>query len=549
MERRTLLRSAAAGAGVAALQPWAASAAGALPEAPAAPATPPGDVLGSGRRATGRELRRASMERAFGQPLPVQRGNGEETSLPYYMAAYAKGLPHSRLGEVDPAAYRLWRRALSSGRSADFAKVPLGVTPNRKQLDPQGGLAFNLFGPDPHGVVVPNAPGVGSARIAAEMAELYWMALLRDVPFADYETSPLVAEACADLSTYADHQVPTVDGRVTPGTLFRGNTPGDLVGPFMSQFLLQDVQYGTTRIPHRHDTVAPGVEYGTDFGEYVALQQGAVRTTQRDFAHTRYIQSGRDMGHYTHFDLLYQPYLYACLILLGTPGYPAQSQDKGNPYLQSANQVGFCSFGMPHIMTLLAEVGSLAIKHTLYHQFFVHRRLRPEAMAARIHVQRAAQPGRYDGLIHDAILESAVLERVRDRYGSDLLPLGFPEGSPMSPAYQSGHCTVAGAGVTILKAWFDESFVLPNPVVPDADGTALVPYDGPPLTIGGELNKLAANIGAGRAFGGVHYRSDNMEGYLAGEAIALAVLRDQKDNYNERHTFSVTRFDGTTVTI
>ena len=51
-----------------------------------------------------------------------------------------------------------------------------------------------------------------------------------------------------------------------------------------------------------------------------------------------------------------------------------------------------------------------------------------------------------------------------------LLPMAFPEGSPTHPAYGAGHATVAGACTTILKAWFDESFVIPNPVVTDATG-------------------------------------------------------------------------------
>src|SRR5438067_6893722 len=42
----------------------------------------------------------------------------------------------------------------------------------------------------------------------------------------------------------------------------------------------------------------------------------------------------------------------------------------------------------------------------------------------------------------------------------------------------AGHATVAGACVTILKAWFDESFGLPDPMVPNSGGTALVAYTG-----------------------------------------------------------------------
>src|SRR5205809_3334071 len=84
-------------------------------------------------------------------------------------------------------------------------------------------------------------------------------------------------------------------------------------------------------------------------------------------------------------------------------------------------------------------------------------------------------------------------------------------GRPRIPAYGAGHATVAGACVTILKAWFDESYVIPNPVEPNLDGTSHVEYAGPPLTVGGELNKLASNIAVGRNIAEVHWRSDATE--------------------------------------
>ena len=105
------------------------------------------------------------------------------------------------------------------------------------------------------------------------------------------------------------------------------------------------------------------------------------------------------------------------------------------------------------------------------------------------------------------------------------------------------------ACVTVLKAWFDDSFVLPNPVVADAAGLSLVPYSGPSLTVGGELNKLAANIAIGRNGAGVHYRSDYSESIRLGEELALDILEEQKETYNETFSFTLTRFDGTTVTI
>jgi len=44
----------------------------------------------------------------------------------------------------------------------------------------------------------------------------------------------------------------------------------------------------------------------------------------------------------------------------------------------------------------------------------------------------------------------------------------------------------------VLKAFFEESFVIREPVTPSANGLALTPYKEMPLTVGDELNKLAA---------------------------------------------------------
>ncbi len=80
--------------------------------------------------------------------------------------------------------------------------------------------------------------------------------------------------------------------------------------------------------------------------------------------------------------------------------------------------------------------------------------------------------------IHPEILNSQAFAEVFSRYGTYLLPMAFSEGSPTHPSYGAGHATVAGACVTILKAFFDESFVLPNPVEASADGLTLVPVRG-----------------------------------------------------------------------
>ena len=67
--------------------------------------------------------------------------------------------------------------------------------------------------------------------------------------------------------------------------------------------------------------------------------------------------------------------------------------------------------------------------------------------------------------------------------------------------------------------------------VGESDADVLTDYAGPDgeiLTVGGETNKLAANIGLGRSHAGVNFRSDYEQSLMLGEEVAIGVLRDQR---------------------
>ena len=538
------------------------------------------------RQDRGKDIRRDDANRDYPDPFPNHPDNGEEG---YYHDAqghrnfignYSKGMHHhpiddSEAGEVVSADYRSLLDALNSGDPADFERIRLAGA--LKLIDPQAGLAFDVEGVDSHAIATRPAPRIREAEAAGEMVELYWMALLRDVPFHKFDgpnAEPLVSTAANELSSLSDFRGPKdANGRVTPGTIFRGATSGDLIGPYVSQFLLRGndipsigkneidglIRYGSLVIDQRQITVLPGKnnsDYMYTYTDWLAVQNGDDRNGQDRYDNIpRFIRNMRDLANWVHRDALYEAFLNACLILLGmkAPFNP------GNPYIMSSTQEGFGTFGAPHILSLVTEVATRALKATWYQKWFVHRRLRPEAFGGLIHRMKNSNPPPSTPnplyQIHIDILNAPVLQRIFNVYDAYLLPQVFPEGSPTHPSYTAGHATVAGACVTILKAFFDERFTIRNPVMVDPsldgtpnEGTRLTTYNGT-LKVGDELNKLASNIGIGRNMAGVHYRSDYTESLIIGEKIAISILNDQRRTYNEDYSFSFTKFDRTPITI
>jgi hypothetical protein len=69
-------------------------------------------------------------------------------------------------------------------------------------------------------------------------------------------------------------------------------------------------------------------------------------------------------------------------------------------------------------------------------------------------------------------------------------------------------------------------------------------------TVGSELDKLVGNVGTGRNIAGVHWRSDYVDSLALGEAVAIRVMRDQRDTFVESFDgFTFTRFDGSHITV
>ncbi|NES83823.1 MAG: bromoperoxidase, partial [Moorea sp. SIO2B7] len=426
-------------------------------------------------------------------------------------------------------------------------------------------------------------------------------------------------------------------GKLDEQNVFRGSSPGVEVGPYLSQFLLignvdlngggnvaeGKITYGALQIDQKVPIATPCQDYMTNMEDYVLVQRGIKQDRETyvlendqnpklpDRPARRFISTPRDLATYVHYDALYEPYLNACIILLGmqTPFDPVFDHLSGggvaaaNPATRR-NAGGFALYGGPHILTLVTEVATRALKAVRFQKFNNHIRLRPEALAARIELLRRFQelPNQAKASVPRALIKyirrferelesngtlKSILE-LANQNGSGsqnyLLPMAFPEGSPMHPAYGAGHAAVAGACVTMLKAFFDTSAVLvETPVKNPKPGQARtqirfkryspkdqgIVFRAPDLsaykkgeatlvsertrdflTLEGELNKLAANISIGRNMAGVHYFTDYYDSLRMGEEIAIGILEEQALTYStDPFVLSLPTFDGDVIRI
>lgn len=608
------------------------------------------------RRQQSLDIRRNAAELAASRFHPDHRSNGDERrfrfeyiadpadprhgNAPSYVANFTKCLPHDQDGFLlDPSDYDAWLRAIDSGDPHDFRGLRIGPGPFQANgdfqyvdpLDPnspplhnwvhiyddppparawesQGaGLSFDLEGPDAQAVTMPPCPSLDSQELIAEMGEVYWMALCRDVPFANWATDPTIDDARNSLKrlwwfrrdrtlqlngvtdqlpeALARRRILSDDGMqpVPLEQLFRGVAPGEQLGPYLSQFLLIGnrgiaeaqaitdgmIAYGAIRVNQRVRVATPtNPDYMQDWNEWLDVQNGANVSGSETYDHDpgyRFMATPRDLATYVHHDALYEAYLNACLILMGL-GAPF---DRGLPFQlpdYKDKQQGFAQFGGPHILTLVTEVATRALKAVRYQKFNVHRRLRPEAVGGWMYQRRNGSATIVNRLSALANMEAAYagssgigvrLDAINGSADNWLLPMAFPEGSPAHPSYGAGHATVAGACATILKAWFDHGWELTDNGTrivyePSADGSMLNDVSGiyaDTLTVEGELNKIAANIATGRDWAGVHYYTDYSESFQMGERIALGLLKEQKLTYGENFSLTVPLFDGTTMRI
>ncbi|MGF1536865.1 MAG: phosphatidic acid phosphatase [Elainellaceae cyanobacterium] len=557
------------------------------------------------RREEAAEVRNQQRDEAQGAFITDQPAtNGDEARFDFLghpgFGSFTKALCHDENGMVTETSFESLLSAVEAGTQDAFNNVILGGG-KRLLANPLNAYSFQQIGNDSNGARMAAAPAFASRNTAVDMVERYWMALCRDIPFDQYGNSNLIAAACEDLNSLGFEQ--EFGFEVTPQTIFRGPYDGCDVGPHVSQFLLQDFQFGNQPITQMQRYPRPGLDYLTDLESWNRVNNGDIDPTGSDIIDgTRYITTLRDAGQWVHIDFPHQSGLWATIILLGL-GINITS---ASPYASGAIKTAepFGSLGGPDVTIQSGLAGVYGLKHAWFQKWCVHRRLRPEVYAQRLELFRRGVLGDMsDNPLNDALFnnlfgdgapvwrQTAVLDRIfehnrqqnvaqsRSCDGTWLLPMAFPEGSPTHPAYPGGHSVFIAAAATVAKAFFADG-EYPCPKVPVDGGERLgdfrqpqphyQPYQiggcpTPKLTIHGELNKLIANITLFRDGAGMHWRTDgtaiaptadigcseiNVEtgGNLLGEKLAISMLRDTKRTYREQvGTFQFQSISGNSI--
>ncbi len=196
----------------------------------------------------------------------------DEGLYPEKWGSFSKGLAHDAKGDVKSRSYKSMLRALKTGMETDFT-VSVWAGSSRWPIRRRAWrsrwraaiLSRSNFRRLLHSLLrgVPAKPSrptgwrcFVTCRSANMTATLWPRPRLR---------------ISAGFRISADRNRPDR----SPQRLCSGAaTPGDLVGPYVSQFLLKPFEYGALKIDQTVQTYSPALDYMTEFAAWLAVQNG-----------------------------------------------------------------------------------------------------------------------------------------------------------------------------------------------------------------------------------------------------------------------------------
>ncbi len=428
---------------------------------------------------------------------------------------------------------------------------------------------------------LPPPPDMGPAELAAEIAELYTLALIRDVPFSalrdphhavwidgstrvtlhellcemrslgwyDSRGGTLVAQEVSDTALQRRAQRLNVEGQLTLNGLFRGMVPGQAAKGPLSLFHWVD-----RSAPDQREVAgaAPDAEAPMSaWVEWVARQSGAVLampTAAADdlspLATPRQLVARLQDTHpcRVHYN--------AALMLLarGTafdPGLGVGLWPEGEDDPVTAQRV----------LALMTEAAERAFEAVMRRQARSDRLSPPAVTAARLggllaRSERRAEASDLLGKVAAELRTYAPnllhwISRVNRQSPNGLrgamrylLPDMSPDEVPPQPSDCALQVVVAGALTTLFKALFDTRPAPRLRVATDPE---------PGIDIGAEADRLAADIALSRTLCGAQLPAEAHQNLRIGEALALQVLQGWMLKLGRGVSTELVDFDGSAL--
>ncbi len=431
----------------------------------------------------------------------------------------------------------------------------------------------------------PPAPEFSAPELAAEMAELFAMALLRDTGFAalsnphatvrvDAGAEFTLHEVLCDLRNLSwndprallssasrvvaysrasqgesDHRRAirwNGDGQLTLQSLFR-NGVATVSGPArVSGFLAEDHAVATPSGP------VPGPGEDAQMSDWVcwcAAQSGAGLRIPSQTPAAALPATPADLARRLARTPIARPFHNAALRAMSS----GTRFDNG---LQGAH--GASGWTASRLFALLAEAETLAHRVAFVRGADADRLSRPAVTAARmsVHLAREERAASRDGAaMRGAAEELAATSpellgwmgrantKMRDasRLSENLfLPLLQHDDTPPHPADFASLVSVAGALATILKAVFDTEDHGPLRLEGER-------HSDPDLARDADL--MVSNAAMVRSVLSTHYPGENHQDMRIGERIALNLIRHRLQTDNRSAALGFTDFDGRAVSI
>jgi hypothetical protein len=432
---------------------------------------------------------------------------------------------------------------------------------------------------------LPAAPHMGPAELAAELAELYALSLVRDLPFAlmqdphctiwiDGTTRFTLHELLCELrslSWFDDQALPvpgpietvlcsrTVcgeadhrrglrlngDGQLTLRTLFRGVVARR--GPEMrlSAFHRADPDARTDlEFSEAPDATAPMSRWL----DWIERCSGASLTLpdEPEMAPPG-VDTPRALVERIHQSHPCRTYFNAVLRLLARGA-------EFDPGLRPL--AGEAPLAPQGILSMMAEAADLAFSSAMRMQGRADRLSRPGVFAARITslLRTDEMPAQENGTLRAAAEELSHkapnllhwidrYNRVHGRDGLDGQTLLLPAMRGAVPQHRADYVAqamIAGALSTLLKALFDSR---------RHARLRMVGADKCGVDICSEADRLAADVALARSVAGGYFQAENHQDLRLGEALACQVLRSRLEAQGRSLSLGFTDFDGRAVTL